>query len=67
VQLVERGPGQREDRYAHLLCGPVVAAPRAAYAAAPSPAVSPGLEARVAALEAEVAELRSLVEKLSQG
>lgn len=67
VQLVERGPGQREDRYAHLLCGPVVAAPRAAYAAAPSPAGSPGLEARVAALEAEVAELRSLVEKLSQG
>ena len=25
VQLIERGPGQREDRYAHLLCGEVVA------------------------------------------
>lgn len=66
VQLVERGPGQREDRYAHLLCGPVVAAPRAAHVVAAAPAGSPGLEARIAALEAEVAELRSLVEKLSQ-
>ncbi|MCR5856991.1 DUF480 domain-containing protein [Mesorhizobium sp. J428] len=28
VQLVERGPGQREDRFAHLLCGPVEAPAR---------------------------------------
>ena len=31
VQLIERGPGQREERYAHLLSGPVqatAAAPR---------------------------------------
>jgi uncharacterized protein YceH (UPF0502 family) len=63
VQLVERGPGQREDRYVHLLSGPVAAvAPpaRQAYAAAP---VS-GLEARVEALEEQVAALRQQVEAL---
>lgn len=64
VQLVERGPGQREDRFAHLLCGPVEApargAPAAQFQAAPS-----DLEARVAALEEEVAELKRLVERLS--
>ncbi len=64
VQLVERGPGQREDRFAHLLCGPVEApargAPAAQFQAAPS-----DLEARVAALEEEVADLKRLVERLS--
>jgi uncharacterized protein YceH (UPF0502 family) len=64
VQLVERGPGQREDRFAHLLCGPVEApartAPAAQFQAAPSV-----LETRVAALEEEVAELKRLVERLS--
>lgn len=68
VQLVERGPGQREDRYAHLLCGPVAATPRSAapartYAAADTS----DLEARVAALEAEVADLRALIESLTGG
>jgi uncharacterized protein YceH (UPF0502 family) len=64
VQLVERGPGQREDRYVHLLSGPVAAvapAARQAYAAAP---VS-GLEARVEALEEQVAALRQQIEALS--
>jgi uncharacterized protein YceH (UPF0502 family) len=69
VQLVERGPGQREDRYAHLLCGPVAAAPRSAapMAQAYASAGASGLEARVEALETEVAELRALVERLAQG
>jgi uncharacterized protein YceH (UPF0502 family) len=59
-----RGAGQREDRYMHLLGGPVspellaAAAPRAA-----SPARS-SLEARVEALEAEVVELRDQVRRL---
>ncbi|MCY7355838.1 MAG: DUF480 domain-containing protein [Lysobacter sp.] len=60
-----RGGGQREDRYAHLLCGaPVVAEPFSA-----GPRTAPvadnalvdridALEARVAALEARLAETR---------
>ena len=59
------GPGQREDRFAHLLCGPVdmeAIVARDAHAAGESPA--PALAARVSALEAEVAELREQVERL---
>ena len=67
VQL-PRGGGQREDRYAHLLCGPVSAEAGArahgAPASAPAPAASPELEARVAMLEAEVAELKAKLESL---
>ena len=59
VQHLERGPGQREDRYAHLLSGEVVASavvpePRTFAPAAPSE-----LEQRVKALEEQVAELRA--------
>jgi len=62
VKEIGRAPGQREDRYAHLLCGDVEAAaiaspvPRAA--AAPAPALS-ALEERVRVLEEQVAELRA--------
>ena len=65
VVQVPRGPGQREDRFAHLLCGPVdmdAITARDANAGGESPA--PGLAARVSALEAEVAELREQVERL---
>lgn len=65
VVQVPRGPGQREDRFAHLLCGPVdmdAIVARDAHAGGESPA--PGLAARVSALEAEVAELRGQVERL---
>ena len=64
VQL-PRGAGQREDRFAHLLCGPVdadVIVARMPSAAGESPAA--GLAARVAALEAEVAELREQLGRL---
>ncbi|MFH1795713.1 MAG: DUF480 domain-containing protein [Pseudomonadota bacterium] len=64
VQLVERGPGQREDRYAHLLSGPVEAATRTS-SSAPFQTTSPDLAARVAALEDEVSALRRMVEKLA--
>ena len=66
VQLVERGPGQREDRYVHLLSGPVAAL--APSAARQTPAFAPvsGLEARVEALEAQVAALRAQVDALTQ-
>ncbi|TJW78162.1 MAG: DUF480 domain-containing protein [Mesorhizobium sp.] len=64
IQLLERAPGQREERYVHLLSGPV----EAAVAAAPwQPAVSASdsdLEARVKALEEEVAALRAKIEAL---
>lgn len=64
VQLVPRGPGQREDRYVHLLSGPVdISAIAARQPAAP---VSSGLEGRVEALEAQVAELRAELEALTQ-
>jgi len=64
VQLVERGPGQREDRFAHLFCGPVEATARTASHAS-TPAGSSDLEARVAALEEEVAALKRMVERLA--
>jgi len=56
VQLIERGPGQREERYAHLLAGevqmPVASAPVASAASYRS-----DLEERVETLERQVAEL----------
>lgn len=58
VQL-PRGPGQREDRYAHLLSGPVDVAAMSERVAARGEPESPALEARVAALEQEVAALRA--------
>ena len=68
VVQIPRGPGQREDRYAHLLCGPVdVAAVSARITASVAPgsaSSAPGLESRVAALEAEVAALRESIEAL---
>ncbi len=63
VQQIPRGPGQREDRYVHLLSGAVdVAAVTARIAASASAdTASPALEARVQALESEVAELRGII------
>lgn len=63
VQLLERGPGQREERYAHLLSGPVeMPAPQQAVRPAQA---SPGLEARVEALERQVALLTEQVKRLT--
>ena len=64
VVQIPRGPGQREDRYAHLLCGPVDVAAineRLAQRGEPEPSA---LEARVAALESEVAALRAEIAAL---
>lgn len=60
VKEIGRAPGQREDRYAHLLCGDVeasAAAPVHARAHSPSPDALAALEERVRALEAKMAEL----------
>lgn len=61
VQDIGRAPGQREERFAHLLAGPVEAA-AADEPFRPSVAVPSGLESRIEALEAEVTELRALLE-----
>ena len=70
VVLVPRAPGQREDRFAHLLCGEVMAPP-AATGSADSDAVRPvardAMEARIEALEQEVATLRERLESLERG
>lgn len=66
VQLVERGPGQREERYVHLLSGPVAALPPSAGRSAAAFAPVTGLEARVEALEAQLAALRAQVEALTR-
>ncbi|MDG4876773.1 DUF480 domain-containing protein [Mesorhizobium sp. WSM4935] len=63
IQLLERAPGQREERYVHLLSGPVEAAAMAAPWQSRAPADS-DLEARVKALEEEVAALRAKIEAL---
>lgn len=61
VQL-DRRPGQREERFAHLLAGEVSAAaepaPRTAFAASP-------LEERVRTLEEQVAELQQQIRNLT--
>jgi uncharacterized protein YceH (UPF0502 family) len=64
VQL-PRQPGSRENRWAHLLSGPVEApAEPPARVAAPVPG---GVDAaEFAALKAEVAELRAIVERLAR-
>jgi uncharacterized protein YceH (UPF0502 family) len=62
VVKLPRAAGAREQRWAHLMCGPVDAAPSAGGADA-----EPGggaLAMRVAELESEVASLRAAVEEL---
>ncbi len=63
MKEIGRAPGQREDRFAHLLSGDVEAIAIATPARAVAP--SSGLEARVAALEEQVAHLRAQLEALT--
>lgn len=55
VLRLPKAPGAREARWAHLLCGAVDATPGAGTATAP------GTQARIEALEVEVASLRATV------
>jgi hypothetical protein len=64
VLQLPRAPGSREARWAHLLCGPVEIS-NPADAPAPAAVSSGGLAARVAMLEAEVAQLRAAFADLS--
>ena len=63
VQL-PRAPGAREQRWAHLLCGPVDASSAGSPAAGASAVGAPALQARIEALESEVADLRATVQRL---
>jgi uncharacterized protein YceH (UPF0502 family) len=75
VVRIPRGPGQREDRYMHLLGGPIdVAAYARAAPAAPAhglPARGSDIEQRLESLEGEVAalkdELAALRSRLESG
>lgn len=61
VIRLAREPGKRENRYMHLFCGEV----DEAIAAADEPPVASGdLQARVEALETEVAELKQRLDSL---
>ncbi len=62
VVLLPRAPGAREPRWAQLLCGPVDV--DALQAGSANPPAAPALQARVEALEAEVAELQAAVRRL---
>jgi hypothetical protein len=68
VVKLPRAPGEREPRWAHLLCGEV-AVPAAAAAATSDGSVTAGelsaLKAEQARLSAEVAELRTLVQRMA--
>jgi uncharacterized protein YceH (UPF0502 family) len=59
-----RAAGQREDRYMHLLCGPV-SAEAYATSAAERPVSRGELEQRIEKLEAEVAELKRRLDALA--
>jgi uncharacterized protein YceH (UPF0502 family) len=58
--VLPRQPGTKEARYAHLLCGEVIEAAPSSMAVGKNE----GLEAEVAALRQEVAELRAQVERV---
>ena len=64
VVRIGRGPGQREDRYMHLLAGPVSIENLPIRRSDPTPGTSSGadLEARLEALEQVVAELQKRLE-----
>jgi uncharacterized protein len=78
VVRLERRPGQKESRYAHLLGGEVADTAAAVVApgpvvehreapepvAHPAPAADPARDERLSRLEAEVAELRAQVEAM---
>lgn len=59
-----RAAGQREDRYMHLLCGPVSAEQFASVAKTVAVTTRSSLEARIDALEAVVAALQAEVDAL---
>lgn len=68
VQKLPRAPGAREQRWSHLLCGPIDLTLLATENEAQELAANEGsvIHQRISALEQEVAHLRSIVENLSK-
>lgn len=65
VVQIPRGPGQREDRWMHLLAGPVdVAAISARVTSGSGESAPSALEHRIAELEARVADLEARLAQL---
>jgi len=64
VLKLARAPGAREQRWAHLLCGPVDEAQFAQSGSTRAADGTPGTLARIEQLEAEVAQLQATVLKL---
>jgi uncharacterized protein len=66
VVKLARAPGAREQRWAHLLSGPVADTGGAVASEAPSSGEIGALQSRLAAMETEVAALRQTVQRLCQ-
>ncbi len=68
VQKLPRAPGAREQRWAHLMCGPIDLTLLATENEAQELAANEGsvIHQRISSLEQEVAHLRSIVENLSK-
>ena len=66
VVKLARAAGMREQRWAHLLCGPVDAGMAQGSAGEPESPARTGLEARVSVLEEEVAQLRWALQNLCE-
>jgi uncharacterized protein YceH (UPF0502 family) len=64
VQRLERQPGQKEERYRHLL-GTTEPEAAAATSAGAAPSAASDLDTRVTALEAEVARLRAILDRIA--
>ena len=64
IKQLARRPGQKEVRYVHLLGGSVDWSDESAFDEAPKASAGSGLEARVAKLEQELAELKEAFDKL---
>ena len=68
VVKLQRRPGERESRWAHLLCGEVAMPAAAAGSAldAVAPSEWEALKAEQARMAAEIAELRALVQRMAR-
>lgn len=66
VKRLEREPGKRESRYAHLLSGEVIDSPAASVSLSTRSGAQGGLEQRVETLEQQVSDLTQQVAELNQ-